>query len=42
MNIGYFENRIPFEPVLGAYSASQTTLLKMEILYKTESPIFEF
>ena len=34
---GYFENRIP---ALGAYIASQTTVLHMKRLNQTESPIF--
>ena len=39
----YFENRILLKPMLErvrAYSASQTTLLFMKRLNKTESPIF--
>ena len=39
----YFENQIPVKPMLEgvrAYSASQSTLLYMKRLNKTESPIF--
>ena len=39
-NPGYFENRIPLKPALGAYAASQTTVLHMRRLNQTESPIF--
>ena len=37
---GYFENRIPLKPALGACAASQTTVLHMKRLSQTESPIF--
>ena len=37
---GYFENRIPLKPALGAYAASQTIVLHMKRLNLTESPIF--
>ena len=37
---GYFENRIPLKPALGAYATSQITVLHMKRLDQTESPIF--
>ena len=33
---GYFENQIPRKPVLGAYAASQTTVLHIKRFDQTE------
>ena len=41
-HLGYFENRIPIKPALGAYAASQTTVLHMKRLNQTESEFRDF